>query len=122
MSVYDYPYISVLLTNYVGSKLLSTDMIVSIYLAPMSKAYQFHDYDTAANMLYDFNGFLVGFGSGISDLPAPTNPAATDIAERRNPIGYFKSYYERYKPLLSKALGKYQREVLEYIKEERGYN
>ncbi len=103
-----------------GAKLLSTDMIVSIYLAPMSKAYQFHDYDSAANMLYDFNGFLLGFGSGITNLPAPTNPDRSDVNDRRNPIGYYKSYYERYKPLLSKALGKYQREVLEFIKEERG--
>lgn len=88
----------------------------------MIKAYQFHDYECAANILYDFNGFFVGFGSGIIDLPAPTNPDRSDIADRRNPIGYYKSYYERYKPLLSKSLGKYQQEVLAYIKEERGYS
>lgn len=97
-------------------------MIVSIYMAPMIKAYQFHDYESAANILYDFNGFFVGFGSGITNLPAPINPDMTDVMDRRNPAGYYKQYYETYKPLLSKALGKYQAEVLDYIKEERGYN
>lgn len=120
MPICNYPYIVVLLTITVGAKLLSTDMIVSIYLSPMIKAYQFHDYESAANICYDFNNFLKGFGSGIKDLPAPINPDKTDVMDRRNPAGYYKIYYERYKPLLSKALGKYQREVLEFIKEERG--
>lgn len=103
-----------------GAKLLSTDMIVSIFMSPMIKAYQFHDYDSAANILYQFNSFFLGFGSGIIDLPKPEDPDRTDISERRNPAYYFKTYYEKYGPLMSVELGKYQKEVLDYIKEERG--
>jgi len=86
----------------------------------MTKAYTFHDYNTAAWMLYDCNDFLYGFGSGIKNLIKPINPDTSDIADRRNPESYYKNYYERFKPLLSRALGKYQREVLNTIKDERG--
>ena len=116
----NYAYIIVLVSNYVGAKLLSTDMIVSIYMGPMIKAYQYHDYDIASNILYQYNGFMLGFGFGIVDLPQPMNPDRTDITDRRNPEGYYKMYYEKYAPLASKELGRYQREVLDYIKEERG--
>lgn len=105
-----------------GSKLLSTDMIVSIYMSPMIKAYQYHDYDSAANILYQFNGFFLGFGAGIVDLENPHNPDTTDVMDRRRPSDYFKTYFEKYAPLVSKQLGKYQKEVLDYIREERGFN
>lgn len=105
-----------------GSKLLSTDMIVSIYMAPMMKAYQYHDYISAANILFSFNRFFIGFGHGIDDLPPPIIPDQTDVMDRRNPVYYYKQYFEEYSPLLSQALGEYQQEVLQYIKEERGFN
>lgn len=86
----------------------------------MIKSYAYHDYDTASNLLYQFNKFFSAFKMGIDDLPAPTNPAATDISERRNPIGYYKSYYEKYAPLLSGVLGQYQAMMLQHIENERG--
>ena len=103
-----------------GSKLLSTDMLVNIYMAPMNKAYQFHDYDSAANLLYQFNSFMRGFDFGIKDLPPPKDPIATEIHSRMNPGIYYKNYFDRYSPLLSLALGKYQREILDQIQDERG--
>lgn len=95
-------------------------MIVSIYMSPMIKAYQFHDYPSAANILYEFNGFFLGFGFGIEGLPSPTNPACRDVMERSNSAVYYRRYYEKYAPLMSIELGKYQRDVLDYIKDERG--
>ena len=91
-------------------------------MAPMIKAYQYHDYDSAANILYQFNGFFLGFGHGIKNLPKPSNPSKNDINDRRNPISYYKGYYEMYAPLMSKEMGAYQREVLDYIQEERGFS
>lgn len=103
-----------------GSKLLSTDMLTALYLQPMIKAYTYHDYPSGANLLYQFNGFFKGFGFGIEDLPEPNNPDRTDIMQRRNQSQYYQSYFEKYAPLMSVELGKYQREVLDVIKEERG--
>lgn len=107
-----------------GSKLLSTDMIVNIYMAPMTKAYQYHDYVSAANLLFAFNDFFMGFDpdSAIENLPKPQIPDQTDVMDRRNPVSYYKQYFEMYLPPLSKALGGYQQKVLQYIKDERGFN
>lgn len=88
----------------------------------MSKAYQFHDYNSAAQMLYQLNGLIIGFGAGISDLPFPNNPDRSDINDRRSPEGYYKMYYEQYCPLLMKSIGKYLREILDAIKNERGFD
>lgn len=95
-------------------------MIVSIYLMPMKKAAGFKDFVSAANLVYDFNDFMIGFGSGIIDLPKPINPDMSDVMERRNPMAYYEQYYYKYAPLVSRNLGKYQRDILNYIKEERG--
>ena len=103
-----------------GSKLLSTDMLVNIYMSPMMKAYQFHEYDVACNILFQLNGFFRGFNFGIKDLPAPKDPVMTSIYDRMSPMRYYKSYFDRYAPLISIALGKYQREILSQIQEERG--
>lgn len=86
----------------------------------MKKALGFKDFETAANLVYEFNDFMLGFGSGIKDLPKPINPDTSDIMERRNPLSYYQTYYYKYAPLVSRQLGKYQREILNYIKDERG--
>lgn len=103
-----------------GSKLLSTDMIVNIYMSPMMKAYQFHEYDVACNILFQLNGFFRGFNFGIKDLPPPKDPLPSEIRARLNPMAYYKNYFDKYAPLISIALGKYQREILSQIQDERG--
>lgn len=94
-------------------------MLVNIYMAPMVKAYQFHDYDSACNILFSLNGFFRGFNFGIKDLPPPLDPAI-DVFDRVNPSRYYKRYFDKYSPLMSVALGKYQREILDQIADERG--
>jgi len=89
-------------------------------MAPMNKAYQFHDYDSAANLLYQFNSFFKGFDYGIKDLPPPKDPFPNDVYSRLNPSPYYKNYFDRYAPLMSLALGRYQREILDQIQENYG--
>lgn len=84
------------------------------------KAYAFKDYKTAANILYQFNRFFLGFKMGINDLPAPVNPDMSDVMDRRNPDSYYMNYFETYNPLMSQVLGQYQHDVLQYIKDEHG--
>ena len=103
-----------------GTKLWSGDMIVNDMIRPMFNAYQFKDYETACNLLFQFNNFLLGFGNGITDLPqAEYHPTTT--RERRMPDNYYKNYYERYSPLLMKKVGKYIQDVLVAIAAERDY-
>lgn len=86
----------------------------------MMKAYAFKDYKTAANILYQFNRFFLGFKMGIDDLPQPIDPDKSDVQARRNTDAYYMRYFEKYNPLMSQVLGQYQHDVLQYIKEEHG--
>lgn len=103
-----------------GTLILSTDLLVSLYLNPMSKAFAFKDYQTACTFLYSFNEFFKGFKMGVDDLPEPKIPDMTDVMDRRSPFAYYKQYFERYYPMVSKILGIYQHKILEQIKDERG--
>lgn len=98
-----------------GSMLFSTDMLLQDFIQPAQKAYGFNQYEKACIHILQLNDFLVGFGQGISDIPAFEN-VASDIHDRMNPEGYFKSFYEKYSRLLMKALGLYQKELLRNIK------
>ena len=104
-----------------GSNLLSTDLIVSLYLNPLVKAFQFHDYETATTLLYSFLRFFASFGYEVKDIPVPQDPDMSDVSSRRNPMIYHKTYFKRYYPVMSTLLGKYQRDVLDSIKEEAGH-
>jgi hypothetical protein len=81
----------------------------------MTNAYQFNNFETAANLLHQLNNFLLGFGTGIDDLPS-FNTITFDVKDRSNPYLYYKRYYEKYAPLVLKCVGIYQRQVLDKIK------
>lgn len=104
-----------------GSNLLSTDLLVSLYLNPLVKAYQFHDVDVACTLLYSFLRFFASFGYEVKNVPEPINPDQTDIADRRYTSTYYTRYFKKYYPVMSALLGKYQRDVLDAIKEEAGH-
>lgn len=101
-----------------GSYLLSSDLLVSLYLNPAIKAYAFKDYRTACVLLYSFNKFFLSFKIGIDNLPAPNNPDRTDTRDRRRPDLYYITYFEKYAPMISGILGTYQNTVLKNIKDE----
>ena len=107
-----------------GSKLLSTDMLLSEYILPMRKAASFHDYVTAASCLFELNSFLVGFGeTGLTDIPEPPKvklePDRNHMRLRVNASQTMASesyrYYTKYSPLIAKALGRYQDVLLKAI-------
>lgn len=66
-------------------------------------------------MLYDLNSFLLGFGVGIEDLPLPTE-VAVDIMDRQHPERYHRQYRIMYAHLVMKALGKYNRDMIDAVK------
>lgn len=91
-------------------------------MSPMIKAYQFHDHDIAANLLYAFNQLLKPYECGVKDLPRPKHPDMSDVMDRRAPTAYFKTYFENYCPVVMTSIGKYQKDVLDGIKAERGFD
>jgi hypothetical protein len=103
-----------------GSKILSSDMLVSTYLFPAIAAYGRKDYQQACVLLYSFNEFFKTFGEAIDDLPPAKDPSMSDVRDRVNPQLYYCNYFEMYLPVLSKVLGKYQRVELDLVKEEHG--
>lgn len=98
-----------------GSMLFSSDMLLNDMIRPMTNAYQFKDYETACNLLVQLNNFLLGFGTGVEDLPAFVK-MSFDIQDRVSPGLYFKNYYEKYASDVLKCVGIYQRTVLDKIK------
>ena len=103
-----------------GTKILSSDMLVSTYLFPAIGAYTRHDYQQACTILFAFNSFFKAFGEAIDDLPSPKDPSMSDVRDRVNPAVYYQNYFEKYLPALSAALGKYQRVELDTVKEDSG--
>ena len=106
--------------NEMGSKILSSDMLVNTYLNPAIWSYVKHEYDAACLLLFSFNNFFKTFGEGIDDMPIAREPVTQDVRDRVNPANYFRGYFDRYLPLISICLGKYQRLELELVKEESG--
>lgn len=103
-----------------GTKLWSADMIINDYLHPMTMDYANDKIESACTLLYSLNSFLMGFGVGIKDLPRPKNNDGTLGGELKWKLWLKDNYFEKYFPLISKAVGKYLREVLDEIKFERG--
>ena len=98
-----------------GSMLFSTDMLLQDFIQPAQKAYDYNQYDKACVHLLQLNDFLRGFGQGIKDLPE-FDKTTNDIHERLDGQYYYKRYYEKYSRELMKALGLYQKELLNWIK------
>ena len=98
-----------------GSMLWAVDMLLNDMIRPMFNAYQFKDYETAANLLQQLNKFLIGFGSGVSDLPV-FNRMGVDVHDRLIPQNYFKKYYETYSQDVLVCMGKYVKDTLSQIK------
>ena len=106
-----------------GSKILSTDMLMNDYIRPMSNAYDFGKYDKAAVLLYKLNSFLIGFGKiGLVDLPMPPKNdggGANDVKTRTRAVNGFivrcMLYFEKYSPLVDKAVGMYQYQMLQAV-------
>lgn len=98
-------------------------MLMNDYLRPMSNAYDFGKYDKAAVLLYKLNAFLIGFGKiGLTDLPDPPKNEVTNSDHLRNRsnaglsyISRCKIYFEKYSPLIDKAVGRYQYEMLQAV-------
>ena len=102
----------------------------------MYNGFQFKDYVEGCWAMYDLNEFLKGFGGyeeveqdngngqkvkvksalmAIDDMPAPDSDPA-DIRQRKNPDDYYIGYRRMYAGLLMKAVGIYQRTMIDRIK------
>ena len=103
-----------------GSLLWGVDMLLNDLVRPMLNAYQFKDYETAANLVRQLNDFLVGYGEGIDDLP-PFDNVFIDIHDRVNPQIYYKDYYEEYSGLVLKSMGHTIKTVLNDIRKANRY-
>jgi hypothetical protein len=108
-----------------GSKLLSTDMMVSQLVMPMTNSYAHSDYAKAAIQLYSLFAFLAGFGQKISEFPKPPKPVLSfqkDIRQRsRMGTEYIRSckdYYETNYPVVMFKLGEYQDRILKAIESQ----
>lgn len=104
-----------------GNDILSTDLLVSGLVRSTYNCYQFKDYVEGNSMLFDLNSFLLGFGVGIENLPLPTN-VTTGIQDRMNPEKYHRDYRIMYAHLVMKALGKYNREMIDAVKNKQFRN
>lgn len=98
-----------------GNDILSTDMIVSGLVRSTYNCYQFKDYVEGNQMLFDLNSFLLGFGVGIENLEPPTE-ITTGIQDRMNPEVYHRTYRKMYANLVMKALGIYNRHMIDAVK------
>jgi hypothetical protein len=103
-----------------GSMLWAVDQLLNNMIRPMFNAYQFKDYESAANILQQLNEFLVGYGEGIDDLPKFDN-VAVDVRDRMSPQLYYKQYYEMYSRDVLKQMGIYVRKVLDKVKLQNLY-
>lgn len=99
-----------------GSLLWGMDNLLNDMVRPMTNAYQFKDYLTAAHMLRQLNMFLVGYGEGV-DLPK-FEPLNIDVYDRRTPEKYYKDYYDEYSEVVFKSMGIYIREMLDQIQHQ----
>lgn len=115
-----------------GSKLLSTDMVISELVMPMTNSYAHSDFAKAAQQLFALYAFLAGFGQKIEGFPDPPKPVLSfqkDIRQRGNMnIEYIRSckvYFEEHYPVVMLKLGQYQRAMLRAIEAQqwgRGMN
>jgi hypothetical protein len=102
-----------------GSVVWSADTIITSYLHPATFAYNSGKFIEAATALSSLNNFFLGFGVGITDLPPPYLSKKNLKSEMEREL-YSRQWYEKYLPLISKAMGKYLRETIDHIKWERG--
>lgn len=124
-----------------GNDILSSDMLVGGLVRAMYNGFQFKDYVEGCWAMYDLNEFLKGFGGyesqkdekgndvkdentgkvillskmAIDDMPEP-NAEPNDIRERKNPDSYYINYRRMYAGLLMKAVGIYQRAMIDLVK------
>ena len=99
-----------------GNDILSSDMLVGGLVRSVYNCFQFKDYMEGCRMLYDLNNFLLGFGFGITDMMKPKDPMVADVRDRVNPNLYYQGYRDLYASAVMKALGKYNREMIDAIK------
>lgn len=106
-----------------GNKIWAVDMIINGVMRPMINAYVFGEFEKAAQLLYQLNAFLLGYGEGVDNLPPPKH-ITSDIIDRTRPATSYKNWYEKYSEAVLKKMGKYIRSVLDslpkqfYINEE----
>lgn len=123
-----------------GNDILSSDMLVGGLVRSMYNGFQFKDYVEGCWAMYDLNEFLKGFGGyepqkddkgmeikdadgkytllakmAIDDMPEP-NAEPTDIRGRKSPDEYYIGYRRLYAGLLMKAVGIYQRTMIDLVK------
>lgn len=105
-----------------GSKLLSTDMMISQLVMPMTNSYTHSDFAKAAIQLFALYGFLRGFGQKIDKFPDPPKPVLSfqkDIRQRgKMSTEYIRSckvYFEENYPVIMFKLGEYQDRILKAI-------
>lgn len=96
-----------------GNKIWAVDMIINGVMRPMVNAYVFGEFEKAANLLYQLNAFLLGYGEGV-ELPQPIH-ISKDIIDRSRPSSSYKIYYEKYSEAVFKKMGKYIRTVLDSL-------
>jgi hypothetical protein len=101
-----------------GNDILSSDMLVGGLVRSIYNCYQFKDYAEGDLMLYDLNGFLKGFGTGIEDLPQP-EVFTFSARDRLNPEEQYGTYRKMYAHYVMKALGMYNREMIDAIKNQQ---
>lgn len=109
-----------------GSKLFSSDMLLSELIIPMVNSYSHNDFAKACTQLYSLSMFLVGFGEGIKDFPKPPKPKIVvmgDARSRQSSGAEYQNdcqaYFDQYYPIVMMRLGKYQQTMLKAI--ERNY-
>jgi hypothetical protein len=119
-----------------GNDILSSDMLVGGLVRSMYNGFQFKDYVEGCWAMYDLNEFLKGFGGyeevdqdngngqivkvksakmAIDDMPAPEYQPS-DIRGKHSPDDYFIGYRRMYAGLLMKAVGIYQRTMIDTVK------
>jgi len=119
-----------------GNDILSSDMLVGGLVRSMYNGFQFKDYVEGCWAMYDLNEFLKGFGGyeesevdngngvmvkkisakmAIDDMPAPDADPA-DVRAKHDPDAYFLNYRRMYAGLLMKAVGIYQRAMIDAVK------
>ena len=100
-----------------GNRIWAVDMILNDMMKPMFQAYAFNQYKVCAQLLWQLNCFLKGYGTGVDGMGAPDleDDSAITLASQD---GYFQNYYELYCPLTMVAMGKFIKDVLESVIEE----
>jgi len=102
-----------------GNDILSTDMLVGGIVRSVYNCYQFKDYEEGCWMMYDLNGFLLGFGEiGITDLPTPKRFVG-ELRDRTRPENDYLEYRRMYSNKIMKALGIYNRTMIDSIKHKQ---